>query len=76
MRFKNYSAGIISVPFQVWTPPKKDGQITLSLRIEPDELTHDFDPEDPIVQLMLKAHPELRPVVVKTAWEKILAGIL
>lgn len=78
MRFKNYGRGIIQVPFQVWTPPKGqgDGHISLALCVEPGDITDEFDPEDPIVALMLKAHPELRPVVMRTAWQKVLDEIL
>ncbi len=76
MRFKNFSREALSVPFQAWTHPTKGGLITLSLGIEPGDITDEFDPNDPIVQVMLKAHPELRPVVLATAWERVLAGIL
>lgn len=77
MRFKNFSGSIITLPFQVWVPPKKqDGYISLSLAVEPGEITDEFDPQDPFVQLMLKAHPELRPVTLATAWERVLGEIL
>ncbi len=77
MRLKNFSKGIIRVPFSVWTPPKPSvGRITLALVVEPDELTDEFDDNDPILKLLLKAHPELRPVVMRTAWEKVLDEIL
>lgn len=75
VRFRNYSKDHISVPYQVWRHPKNPGQITLSVAVDPGEVTTDFDPEDPLIQLMLKAHPELRPYIVRNAWEKILAGI-
>jgi hypothetical protein len=76
VRFKNFSPTLISVPYQVWTAPKKEGSITLSMNVEPGDLTPEFDPADPIVQLMLRAHPELRPVVMRTAWQRVLNEIL
>jgi len=88
VRFRNYSSDLISVPLQVWIYPgaRKEplgdlsrsgaGFITLSVEVPSGEVTQEFDPDDPIVKLMLKAHPELRPYVVKNAWEKVLAGIL
>lgn len=76
MRFKNFSREIISVPYQMWVAPKKQGHILLSMSFDPGEITQDFDPSDPIVQRMLQAHPELRPVIMATAWERVLAGVL
>lgn len=78
MRFKNYGDGTLILPLKQYVFPDAPGEnhITLSLTVEPDELTQDFDPESPLVQLMLKAHPELRPFVLKTAWQKVLDEIL
>jgi hypothetical protein len=78
VRFRNFSGSQILVPYKQWTFPSDpaDNHITLSLTIEPDELTDEFDPDDPMVQLMLRAHPELRPVIMRTAWQKVLDEIL
>jgi hypothetical protein len=76
VRFKNFSGSIITLPYQLWIPPKKtDGFLTVSVAVDAGEITEDFDPKDPIVQLMLKAHPELRPITLATAWERIQSGL-
>lgn len=75
VRFKNFATSPLSVPFQQWAHPD-GGRIALAMHLEPGEITEQFDPNDPLVQLMLKAHPELRPVVLRNAWERILDGIL
>lgn len=76
MRFKNFSAEPIEwkADTKAWTHPKHPGsfiQIVERSFVEPGEVTADFDPDDPIVQLMLKAHPELRPIVVLSVWERL-----
>jgi hypothetical protein len=76
VRFKNFSPDTIRVPIQLWTRKETQEFIGLSVTIESGEITDDFDPNDPIVRLMLKAHPELRPVVMANAWERLLAGVL
>ncbi len=87
VRFKNHSPDHISIPFQVFTYPgcRKEpfgdlsksgaGAITLSVEIGSGDVSQEFDPDDPIVH-MLKAQRGLRPYVVLTAWEKVLAGLL
>ena len=56
---------------QGWVHHAAGGQIlTLNYAvIEPGEVTTDFDPDDPLVQRMLTAHPELRPIVTLSRWE-------
>lgn len=76
MRFKNFSQEPILYDgkSQAWTHPEHKGSfIRIDERkfVEPGEVTTDFDPEDPIVQLMLKAHPDLRPYVTPTVWERL-----
>lgn len=76
MRFKNFSQEPIEYDrkTKLWTHPADKGsfiQIVERNFVEPDEVTQDFDPDDPIVQLMLKAHPELRPIVVPSVWERL-----
>jgi hypothetical protein len=76
MRFKNFSERDIEyeVKNKVWMHPQyPDSFIQICERsfIEPGEVTIDFDPDDPVVQLMLKAHPELRPIVVPSVWERL-----
>jgi hypothetical protein len=39
--------------------------------LEPGDVTEDFDENDSIVQLMLKAHPELRSIIVPSVWERL-----
>jgi hypothetical protein len=76
MRFKNFSTEPIEwkTDTKAWTHPEYPGsfiQIVERSFVEPGEVTADFDPDDPIVQLMLKAHPELRPIVVPSVWERL-----
>lgn len=76
MRFKNFSKQPIEYDrrAQAWTHPEHKGsliQVVEKSFVEPGEVTADFDPDDPIVQLMLKAHPELRPIVVLSVWERL-----
>jgi hypothetical protein len=75
VRFKNFAREVIAVPVVIWTHPK-GGQIVENLLVEPGEISQEFDESDPIVQRMLKVHPELRPVVLATAWQRILDGVL
>ena len=49
-----------------------DQYISIQRIMEPGYITEDFDPEDPIVQIMLKAHPELKPFVVPSVWERLV----
>jgi hypothetical protein len=75
VRFKNFSKDPVEYDRQKtrWAGPNGSGWIEVkeSSIIYPDEVTEDFDPNDPIVQLMLKAHPELRPIVVPNVWERL-----
>jgi len=75
MRFKNFSAEPIRFGRQAWTHPQHGGLIEIVHRIEGNEITEDLDPEDPLVQKMLKAHPDLRPYVTPTAWEHLLLNL-
>jgi hypothetical protein len=76
MRFKNFSRTDLVIPWTTtnwtWGDPVS-GRIGIEQRIivEAGDVTTDFDPEDPVVQLMLKAHPELRPIVVPSVWERL-----
>jgi hypothetical protein len=74
VRFKNFSSNLITVPYKAWRHPQ-GGHLAMNLIVEPG-VSEEFDPDDPVVQLLLKAHPELRPFVVPSAWDKILEGIL
>jgi hypothetical protein len=77
VRFKNFSKGVITVPWRVWVPPRPlEGHITESIGFDPGEITGEFDENDPVVQLLLKAHPELRPVVIATSWQRVLDDVL
>lgn len=80
MRFKNFSREIIRVPVQVWRPPSSrprveaegEEHITISHVYDPGDVSEDYDPEDPVVRLLLQAHPELKPYVVPSVWEHLL----
>jgi hypothetical protein len=77
MRFKNFSAESITFDAgcQLWHYPEHEGNlIRLAFvgLVEPGEVTSEFEPDDPLVQMMLRAHPELRPYVTRTVWERIL----
>jgi hypothetical protein len=77
VRFKNFSGDSILIPQRQWVfPAAPENLITVNLRLEPGELTVELDPADPLVQVLLKAHPELRPVVLATAWQRVLDGVL
>jgi hypothetical protein len=74
MRFKNFSKEPIeySCATENWVFPASPGQfidIRKQALVMPGEVTTDFDPDDPVVQLMLKAHPDLRPLVTLSRWE-------
>jgi hypothetical protein len=75
MRFKNFSQETLVVQLQGWTHLDHEGVhggiILVSQIIGSGDVTKDFDPEDPAVQVMLKAHPELRPYVTPTVWEHL-----
>jgi hypothetical protein len=72
MRFKNFSGDSIEFPVaKGWRHPNGAILITEKFIMEPGEVTTDFDADDPIVQIMLKVHPELRPYVTPTIWEWI-----
>jgi hypothetical protein len=77
MRFKNFSKELIVVKLspKEWVYQKMPelGSIVMAefKLVEPGQVTNEFDPDDPNVQLMLKAHPELRPIVVPSVWERL-----
>ncbi len=78
MRFKNFCSEPIQFDAgsQLWHHPEHEGnlvQLNFVGLVEPGEVTQDFDEEDPLVQIMLKAHPELRPYVCPTVWDRIRA---
>lgn len=49
-----------------------DGEIALSISFDANEISTEFDPEDPILKRLLGAHPELRPYVCPTLWDHLL----
>lgn len=76
MRFKNFSDGAIEYEriAKAWVHPAHPGsfvEVVESRVVEAGDVTADFDPSDPTVQLMLKAHPELRPIVVLGVWDRL-----
>lgn len=76
MRFKNFSREAIKCVLgdKTWVFPAQPGSFIQTVEfdlIEPGEVTAEFEEDDPVVQAMLKAHPELRPFVVPSVWERI-----
>lgn len=48
-----------------------DDAIVVTHLYEPGEVSEDFDPDDPIVQVLLRAHPDLRPYEVPSVWDRL-----
>ncbi len=74
IRVKNFSTEPIEFDWvNVWRPRSGPGfiQIVEKRIMEPGEMTGEFDPDDPFIQRMLKIHPELRPYVAPSVWERL-----
>jgi hypothetical protein len=81
VRFKNFSHEVIKCTLgnKNWIFPAQPGSHITVVEfklIEPGEVTAEFEENDPVVQVMLNAHPELRPFVVPSVWEWIRSPAL
>jgi hypothetical protein len=71
MRFRHEGDSPVSVPVKAWAFPGTTDFIQVSETYDPGDVTADFPPGHFMLDV-LKQHPEFKPFLIPTLWERLL----